>query len=54
MICAYLSVALFIGLSVNALFGWWWADPIVALVIAWVALKEGRESWRGEGCGDAC
>jgi len=53
-LCAYLSVALLIGLGANALFGWWWADPFAALVIAAVALKEGRESWRGEGCSDGC
>lgn len=53
-LCAYLSVALLVGLGANALFGWWWADPFAALVIAAVALKEGRESWRGEGCGDGC
>lgn len=50
MICAYLSVALFVGLLLNALAGWWWADPAAALVIAGVAAKEGRESWRGESC----
>ena len=54
MVCAYLSVALLLGLGANALFGWWWADPAAALVIAAVALREGRESWRGEGCCDAC
>ena len=53
-LCAYLSVALLLGLGANALFGWWWADPAAALAIAAVALKEGRESWRGEGCCDAC
>jgi divalent metal cation (Fe/Co/Zn/Cd) transporter len=53
-VCAYLSVALLIGLLANALAGWWWADPVAALVIAAVALREGRESWRGEGCCDAC
>ena len=53
-LCAYLSVALLIGLGANALLGWWWADPLAALVIAAVALKEGRESWRGEGCADGC
>jgi divalent metal cation (Fe/Co/Zn/Cd) transporter len=53
-LCAYLSVALLIGLLLNALAGWWWADPIAALVIAAVALQEGRQSWRGEGCCDAC
>ena len=50
MLCAYLSVALLLGLGANALFGLWWADPVTALVIAGVAVKEGRESWRGESC----
>ena len=54
MLCAYLSVAVLAGLGLNTLLGWWWADPAAALVIAAVALKEGRESWRGEGCCDAC
>jgi len=54
MLCAYLSVALLIGLGANALFGWWWADPLAGLVIAAVAAREGRESWRGEGCTDGC
>ena len=53
-ICAYLSVALLIGLLLNALGGWWWADPTAALVIAAVACREGVQSWRGEGCSDAC
>jgi divalent metal cation (Fe/Co/Zn/Cd) transporter len=53
-LCAYLSVALLVGLGANALLGWWWADPITALAIAAVAIKEGRESWRGEGCTDGC
>jgi divalent metal cation (Fe/Co/Zn/Cd) transporter len=50
MLCAYLSAALLVGLGLNALAGWWWADPITALVIATVAVKEGRDSWRGEAC----
>ena len=50
MICAYLSIALLVGLLANALLGWWWADPIAALAIAAVAAKEGVESWRGETC----
>jgi divalent metal cation (Fe/Co/Zn/Cd) transporter len=54
MICAYLSVALLVGLLSNALLGWWWADPIAAFLIAAVAVREGRESWRGEGCCDLC
>jgi divalent metal cation (Fe/Co/Zn/Cd) transporter len=53
-LCAYLSVALLVGLLANAVAGWWWADPLAALFIAGVALKEGHESWRGEGCCDAC
>jgi divalent metal cation (Fe/Co/Zn/Cd) transporter len=53
-LCAYLSIALLLGLGANALAGWWWADPLTALVIAAVAAKEGRESWRGEGCCEAC
>ena len=54
MLCAYLSAALLVGLGANALAGWWWADPLTAMVIAAVAVREGRESWRGEGCCDAC
>src|SRR5215210_4585164 len=50
MLCAYLSAALLAGLGANALFGLWWADPVTALLIAGVAVKEGRESWRGESC----
>jgi divalent metal cation (Fe/Co/Zn/Cd) transporter len=54
MLCAYLSAALLVGLGANALAGWWWADPTAALLIAAVAVREGRESWRGEACCDAC
>ncbi|MFD2416609.1 cation transporter [Amycolatopsis pigmentata] len=50
LLCTYLSGILLIGLLLNALFGWSWADPAVALVIAVVAVKEGREAWRGEHC----
>src|SRR5436305_9210707 len=50
MLCAYLSAALLVGLSANALFGAWWADPLAALLIAGVALNEGREAWRGDSC----
>ena len=53
MICAYLSIALLVGLLANALFAWWWADPVAALVIAAVAGKEGVDAWRGESC-DCC
>jgi divalent metal cation (Fe/Co/Zn/Cd) transporter len=51
MLCAYLSVALLVGLGATALLGWWWADPLAALAIAGVALKEGLAGWRGEGDG---
>jgi divalent metal cation (Fe/Co/Zn/Cd) transporter len=50
MLCAYLSGALLVGLGANALFDWWWADPITALVIAGVAVREGRNAWRGDSC----
>jgi len=51
MLCAYLSLGLLAGLGANALLGWWWADPIAALAIAGVAVREGRDAWRGE---DSC
>jgi divalent metal cation (Fe/Co/Zn/Cd) transporter len=54
LLCAYLSAALLVGLGANAAFGWWWADPVTALLIAGVAINEGREAWRGEGCTDGC
>lgn len=50
VLCAYLAAALLIGLLGNALFGAWWLDPLVGLYIAGVALKEGVDAWRGEGC----
>jgi divalent metal cation (Fe/Co/Zn/Cd) transporter len=53
-LCAYLSIALLVGLGANALFGWWWADPLAGVVIAVVAAREGVQSWRGEGCADGC
>jgi divalent metal cation (Fe/Co/Zn/Cd) transporter len=54
MLCAYLSVALLVGLGANAAFGAWWADSLAALLIAGVAAREGIESWRGDACCDAC
>jgi divalent metal cation (Fe/Co/Zn/Cd) transporter len=54
LLCAYLAVAVLIGLLGNALFGLWWLDPVAALVVAAVAVREGRQSWRGEGCCAAC
>lgn len=50
LLCTYLSAVLLVGLVLNATLGWYWADPIAGLVIAAVAVKEGREAWRGEGC----
>jgi divalent metal cation (Fe/Co/Zn/Cd) transporter len=49
-LCMYLSVVLLAGLALNAAFGWWWADPLAALVIAGLAIKEGREAWNGDAC----
>jgi len=54
MICAYLSLALLVGLLANAVAGWWWADPAAALIIAAAAAGEGRASWRGDGCAGGC
>jgi hypothetical protein len=54
LLCAYLAVAVLVGLAGNALFGLWWLDPAAALVVAAVAVKEGRESWRGKGCCASC
>lgn len=51
MLCAYLAAGVLVGLLANLLLGWWWLDPVVALGISGLAVKEGREAWRGEGCG---
>jgi divalent metal cation (Fe/Co/Zn/Cd) transporter len=50
LLCAYLAAALLVGLLGNALFGAWWLDPLVGLVIAGLAIREGREAWRGDAC----
>jgi len=50
LLCTYLSAVLLVGLGLNSVFGWSWADPIAALVIAAVAVKEGRAAWRGDAC----
>ena len=50
LVCAWLSVALLIGLVLNAAVGWWWADPVAALVIAVLAFREGKEAWEGDSC----
>lgn len=50
--CAYMAATLLAGLALNALFGWWWADPIAALGIVYFLIQEGREAWTGESCCD--
>ena len=50
LICTYLSAVLLVGLLLNAALGWSWADPIAALVIAGLAIREGSEAWRGDSC----
>lgn len=51
LICSYLSAALLVGLVLNSALGWWWADPVAALVIAGFAVREGLEAWHGDACG---
>jgi divalent metal cation (Fe/Co/Zn/Cd) transporter len=50
LLCAYLAAAVLVGLLANTVFGWWWLDPVVGLGIAGLAIREGIEAWRGEGC----
>jgi divalent metal cation (Fe/Co/Zn/Cd) transporter len=50
LLCTYLSAALLAGLVLNAVLGWSWADPVAALLIATVAVREGRNAWRGDPC----
>ncbi|MGJ9426880.1 cation transporter, partial [Nesterenkonia halotolerans] len=50
LLCSYLSGVLLVGLLLNSTLGWSWADPIAALIIAAVAVKEGLEAWRGDAC----
>ncbi len=50
LLCTYLSAAVLVGLVLNAALGWWWADPVAALVLAVLAVREGLNAWRGEGC----
>ncbi|WNG91239.1 cation transporter [Mycobacterium sp. ITM-2016-00318] len=50
LLCTYLSAALLAGLLLNAVAGWSWADPVAALVIAAIAVREGRNAWRGDPC----
>jgi len=49
--CSYLSLCLLIGLVLNAAAGWWWADPVAALLMVPWLVREGREGWEGEECG---
>jgi hypothetical protein len=49
LLCTYLSAVLLVGLGLNSLFGWTWADPLAALIAA-IAVKEGRDAWRGDTC----
>lgn len=51
LLCTYLSAVLLVGLVLNSAFGWYWADPVAALVIAGVAAKEGWDAWHGKHCG---
>lgn len=53
LLCGYLAIAVLVGLLANSLFGIWWLDPLVALGIAAVAVREGQKAWRGEHCGCA-
>jgi len=51
MLCTYLSAVVLLGLAANSVFGWWWMDPLAGIVVAGLALKEGREAWTsGELC----
>lgn len=50
LLCTYLSGVLLVGLVLNAALGWWWADPLVGLVVAALAVREGLAAWRGDSC----
>jgi divalent metal cation (Fe/Co/Zn/Cd) transporter len=50
LLCTYLSAAVLVGLLLNAALGWWWADPVAALGLAVIAVREGRAAWRGDTC----
>jgi divalent metal cation (Fe/Co/Zn/Cd) transporter len=54
ILCAYLSLAILLGLLANAAQGLWWADPVVALIVAVVAVQTGVKTWRGESCETVC
>jgi len=50
--CMWLSATALAGISLNAMLGWWWADPVAAIALTWFVVDEGREAWRGEDCCD--
>lgn len=52
--CAYMSLTLLAGLLLNHLFGWWWADPLAALVLVYFIVQEGREAWHEARTGEQC
>ena len=54
VLCGIQSAAVLTGLAANAAVGAWWLDPLIGLFIAFVAVKEGREAWAGDGCGAGC
>lgn len=53
-LCVWLSAILLAGLGLNALFGWWWADPLAGLGVAYVALREGLEHWNADTVDPCC
>jgi divalent metal cation (Fe/Co/Zn/Cd) transporter len=53
LMCAVLSAAVLFGVGANAVFGWWWADPLAGLVVVYFAIREGREAWEGESFDEA-
>jgi divalent metal cation (Fe/Co/Zn/Cd) transporter len=52
--CAYMSITLLAGLLLNTLFGWWWADPLAALVLVYFIVREGREALHEARTGETC
>ena len=50
LLCAYMAGGVLVGLAAGTALGWWWLDPIIALAIATIAVREGREAWAGDGC----
>ena len=53
-LCAYLSLALLVGLGANAVFGLWWADSLAALILVYFIVQEGREAWHEARTGETC